>query len=65
MFPLRIAEVGGQSGFRRFFADVHFQQHFDRFADLVALRGDPLRDITEVERALVVLKGGTVVKNGR
>jgi len=36
-----------------------------RFADLVALRGDPLRDITEVERALVVLKGGTVVKNGR
>ena len=36
-----------------------------RFADLVAVRGDPLRDITEVERALVVLKGGTVVKNGR
>ena len=29
-----------------------------RYADLVAVRGDPLRDIRELERAVVVVKGG-------
>jgi imidazolonepropionase-like amidohydrolase len=35
------------------------------FADLVALRGDPLKDITEVERPAVVMKGGAIVKDAR
>lgn len=33
-----------------------------RFADLVAVEGDPLKDVTELERVRVVIKGGTVVK---
>jgi imidazolonepropionase-like amidohydrolase len=34
-----------------------------RFADIVAVRGDPLNDVTELERVRFVMKGGMVVKN--
>jgi imidazolonepropionase-like amidohydrolase len=33
-----------------------------RFADLIAVAGDPLRDITELERVTWVMKGGVVFK---
>jgi imidazolonepropionase-like amidohydrolase len=33
------------------------------FADLIATHGDPLRDITELERVAWVMKGGVVVKD--
>jgi imidazolonepropionase-like amidohydrolase len=33
------------------------------FADLIALSGDPLADITELERVKFVMKGGRVFKN--
>jgi imidazolonepropionase-like amidohydrolase len=34
-----------------------------KFADLVAVSGDPLQDITEMERVKFVMKGGVVFRN--
>jgi imidazolonepropionase-like amidohydrolase len=34
-----------------------------KFADLIAVSGDPLADITEMERIKFVMKGGVVVRN--
>jgi imidazolonepropionase-like amidohydrolase len=34
-----------------------------RFADIIAVRGDPVGDVTELERVRFVMKGGMVVKN--
>ena len=35
-----------------------------RFADLVAVEGDPLEDMTELERPVAVVKGGRSVFDG-
>lgn len=32
-------------------------------ADIIALEGDPLKDITAVRRIVFVMKGGTIVVN--
>jgi imidazolonepropionase-like amidohydrolase len=34
-----------------------------KFADIIGVAGDPLTDITEVERVKFVMKGGVVIKN--
>ncbi|HEV2801474.1 MAG TPA: amidohydrolase family protein [Pyrinomonadaceae bacterium] len=34
-----------------------------KFADLIAVAGDPLKDVTELERVRFVMKGGAVVKD--
>jgi len=33
-----------------------------KYADVIAVSGDPLKDITEMERVKFVMKGGVVVK---
>jgi len=35
-----------------------------KWADLVAVDGDPLKDVTTLETVKFVMKGGAVVKNG-
>lgn len=35
----------------------------NRFADVIAVAGDPLKDITELEKVRFVMKGGRVVRN--
>jgi imidazolonepropionase-like amidohydrolase len=39
--------------------------NFDKgkFADMVAVSADPLKDITELERVGFVMKGGPVIRN--
>lgn len=34
-----------------------------KFADIIAINGDPLRDIAEMERVVFVMKDGAVIKN--
>lgn len=34
-----------------------------KYADIIAVAGDPIKDITEMERVKFVMKGGRVVKN--
>jgi imidazolonepropionase-like amidohydrolase len=36
-----------------------------RYADIIAVSGDPLADVTELERVQFVMKGGVVYKNLR
>ena len=34
-----------------------------KFADIIAVKGDPLKDISELQRVKFVMMGGKVVKN--
>jgi len=42
---------------------ANIQHEEGKWADLVAVSGDPLKDITELQRVKFVLKGGSVYKN--
>jgi imidazolonepropionase-like amidohydrolase len=34
-----------------------------KYADLIAVSGDPLADITELQRVKLVIKGGNIVRD--
>jgi imidazolonepropionase-like amidohydrolase len=34
-----------------------------KFADIIAVSGNPTADVTEMERVKFVMKGGTIVRN--
>jgi imidazolonepropionase-like amidohydrolase len=34
-----------------------------KYADIIAVAGNPLTDITELERVKFVMKGGAIVRN--
>jgi imidazolonepropionase-like amidohydrolase len=36
-----------------------------KYADVIAVAGDPLADITELQRVTFVMKGGRIIRNGR
>ena len=54
--PLPLAPARSRGG--RGHADARHRRR-----DLVAVTGDPLNDITEMERVKFVMKGGVVFKN--
>lgn len=37
----------------------------NHFADLIAVTGDPLKDVTVLERVSFVMKGGQIIKNDK
>jgi imidazolonepropionase-like amidohydrolase len=53
----RAAELLGWSDRVGFIASGHF-------ADIIAVNGNPLKDITELERVTFVMKGGVIYKGG-
>jgi hypothetical protein len=58
---------GVQQGFRnpgRRRSDRRALVQAGRYADIIAVQGDPLADITELQRVQFVMKGGAVYKSG-
>jgi imidazolonepropionase-like amidohydrolase len=35
-----------------------------KFADIIAVDGDPLKDVKELQKVRFVMKGGTVIRGG-
>ena len=44
-------------------ADTHGTVEMGKQADIIAVSGNPLEDITEMEKVIFVMKGGTIYKN--
>ena len=36
-----------------------------KFADIIAVKGDPMKDITTLARISFVMKGGSIVRNSK
>ena len=51
------------AAYQHFEDDVKGTLEVGKYADLVAVSGDPLADITELQRVKFVMKGGRVIRN--
>jgi len=50
--------------------NYHWEQHIGsiekgKFADIIAVAGNPLMDVSEMQRVRFVMKGGLVIRNER
>jgi len=60
---LKMATINAAEGLNYNLGDQVGLIEKGRFADIVAVSGDPLTDITETERVKFVMKGGVVFRN--
>ena len=60
---LRLSYIGSAKTLNYHMEEVIGTVEKGKFADIIAVSGDPLRDITEMERVKFVMKGGVVIRD--
>ena len=65
MTPVRVLQAGTMTNAEALgWQDQIGSIERGKFADVIAVSGDPLADITELQRVKFVMKGGKIIRNG-